>query len=79
MHLKRMVIYGILLAVLMGWAFCPPVPAQPNSPTGGSPAVFFPEKVFEFPAVIDGIKVVHDFVVANRGTLPLAIDNVRTG
>jgi hypothetical protein len=73
-----MAIYGILLAVLMGWLLCPPAPAQSNLPAGGSPAVFFPEKVFEFQPVIDGVKVVHDFVVANRGTAPLAIENVRT-
>jgi len=79
MRLRRMAIYGMLLAVLMGWAFSPPAPAQPNLTPGGSPAVFFPEKVFEFQPVIDGVKVVHDFVVANRGTVPLAIDNVRTG
>lgn len=79
MRLRRIAIYGMLLAVLMGWAFCLPAPAQPNLTTGGSPAVFFPEKVFEFPPVVDGVKVVHDFVVVNRGTVPLAIENVRTG
>lgn len=79
MRLRRMAIYAMLQAVLMGWAFCPPAPAQPHLTTGGSPAVFFPEKVFEFPAVIDGVKVVHDFALANRGTAPLAIENVRTG
>jgi hypothetical protein len=79
MHLRRMTVYGLLLATLMGWAFSRPAPAQPNLPTGGSPAVYFPEKVFEFQPVIDGVKVVHDFVVANRGAVPLTIDNVRTG
>jgi hypothetical protein len=79
MRPTRMAIYGMLLTVLMGWVFCPPAPAQPNSTPGGSPAVFFPEKVFEFAPVIDGVKVVHDFVVANRGAVPLIIDKVRTG
>jgi hypothetical protein len=41
--------------------------------------LFFPEKAFEFAPVIDGVNVVHDFVVFNKGTLPLLIDNVRTG
>jgi hypothetical protein len=80
MPIKRLTIYGILLAALIGWASCPPAPAaQPNQTGGASPAVFFPEKVFEFPPVIDGVKVVHDFVVVNRGSAPLTIENVRTG
>lgn len=79
MRLARIAICGLLLAGSMGGAFCPPASAQPNLTTGGSPAVFFPEKVFEFPPVIDGVKVIHDFVVANQGTAPLAIENVRTG
>jgi hypothetical protein len=29
--------------------------------------------------VVDGAKVVHDFVVMNKGTTPLLIENVRTG
>jgi hypothetical protein len=70
----------MLLAVLMGWAVCPPATAaQPNLTGGASPAVFVPEKVFEFPPVIDGAKVLHDFVVVNRGTAPLTIESVRTG
>jgi hypothetical protein len=47
--------------------------------SAGSPTVFFPEKVFEFQPVVDGAKVVHDFVVMNKGTTPLLIENVRTG
>jgi hypothetical protein len=74
-----MAILGMLVAVSMGWTLCPSAPAQTSLSTGGSPDVFFPEKAFEFPPVIDGVKVVHDFVVANRGTEPLAIENVRTG
>lgn len=79
MPCKRIAIFGMLMAVWVGGAFCPPASAQTSLTTSGSPAVFFPEKVFEFPAVIDGVKVVHDFVVANHGTVPLAIENVRTG
>jgi len=45
----------------------------------GSPAVFFPEKTFEFQPVLDGVKVVHDFTIMNKGSDPLIIENVRTG
>jgi hypothetical protein len=51
----------------------------PGSPPAGAPAVFFPAKTYEFAPVIDGATVTHDFVVANTGTTPLLIDNVRTG
>jgi hypothetical protein len=42
-------------------------------------AVLFPEKAFEFAPVIDGAKVLHDFVVKNQGSVPLLISDVRTG
>lgn len=42
-------------------------------------SVFFPEKSFEFQPVIEGAKVIHDFVVRNRGSAPLVISDVRTG
>jgi hypothetical protein len=79
MRLKRMTVFGMLMAALAGWGISPPATAQTLGSAGGSPAVFFPEKVFEFPPVIDGAHVVHDFVAVNKGTVPLLIDNVRTG
>jgi hypothetical protein len=36
-------------------------------------------KVFEFQPVIDGVNVVYDFIVLNKGSAPLLISNVRTG
>jgi hypothetical protein len=74
---------AIMLAVL-AIVFCPCV-ATAQSPAAGSgsaeagASVFFPEKAFEFQAVIDGAKVVHDFVVINQGSTPLLINEVRTG
>ncbi len=43
----------------------------------GGPALFVPERVFEFPPVIDGETVVHEFGIANRGEAPLLIHQVR--
>lgn len=80
MLLKRLAVFGVLVAAVAGWGACGPAAAQaPAGTTGDSPAVFFPEKVFEFAPVIDGANVLHDFVVFNKGTVPLLIDNVRTG
>jgi hypothetical protein len=53
--------------------------AAPGAAAGDAPAVFFPVKTYEFPPVIDGAHVTHDFVAVNKGTTPLLIDNVRTG
>jgi hypothetical protein len=74
---------AIMLAVL-AIAVCPCVVAAQSLAAGsgsaeGGASVFFPEKAFEFQAVIDGAKVVHDFVVVNQGSVPLLINEVRTG
>jgi hypothetical protein len=55
--------------------------ASPQNParSGDVPAVLFPEKIFEFAAVIEGANVEHDFVILNKGTAPLFINSVRTG
>jgi len=78
---KRMLVFFIAIALSAG--FTVPLSASdqpaPVTDSAGSPAVFFPEKVYEFQPVVDGVKVVHDFVVMNKGTTPLLINNVRTG
>jgi len=74
---------GIMLAVFAAVAFPYGVLAQSNPSTsgiaGGEPSVFFPVKIFEFQPVIEGANVVNDFVVQNKGSVPLLISNVRTG
>lgn len=81
MIIKRMLVFFIAMALCAG--FTVPLAAAdktaPVSGSAGSPAIFFPEKVFEFQPVVDGVKVVHDFVVMNKGTTLLLIENVRTG
>jgi hypothetical protein len=54
--------------------------AAQSSPTSGElPEAYFPQRTFQFEPVIDGVKVVHDFVLLNRGAAPLLIENVKTG
>ena len=43
------------------------------------PAVLFPQTLYEFSPVLDGAKVVHEFVVQNKGTAALNIERVKTG
>ncbi len=64
-----------VVALLAGLAAA----AQPNPSAGDLPEASFPQRKFEFEPVIDGVKVVHDFVVLNRGAGPLLIENVKTG
>ena len=46
---------------------------QPNA------SAFFPETSYEFAPVLDGAKVVHEFVIQNKGLAPLNIERVKTG
>ncbi len=44
-----------------------------------SPLVFFPQPKFEFPEVLEGNKVTHDFVIMNKGTDILKVEKVKSG
>ena len=80
MRSSRPVMVVLIAGGVMAFAAAAAAQLTPPGPTaGGAPAIFFAEKTYESPPVIDGAKVVHDFVVANKGTVPLQIDNVRTG
>jgi len=78
---KRMLVFFIAITLCTGSTVSLSASDQtaPKPGSAGSPSVFFPEKVFEFQPVVDGVKVVHDFVVMNKGTTLLLIENVRTG
>ena len=43
------------------------------------PSVVVPESTYEFPAVVDGVKVTHEFTVYNKGKGDLEINRVKTG
>ena len=45
---------------------------------GVGPAVFFPQTRYEFSPVLDGDKVVHEFVIQNKGTRMLNVRRVKT-
>jgi hypothetical protein len=54
-----------------------PAPEKDGPSTG--PELVVAEPLFEFDRVLDGETVEHDFLVANRGVDPLAIQQIRTG
>jgi len=43
------------------------------------PVIVAPENSYEFPSVVDGVKVTHDFIVFNKGDGDLEITRVKTG
>ncbi len=43
-----------------------------------APAVFFPQTLHEFAPVLEGAKVVHEFVIQNKGTATLNVERVKT-
>jgi hypothetical protein len=83
MQCQRPAAGAVILAVLVIGVFAGVAQAQPASPGAGDSkpgaSVFVPEKIFEFKPVIDGAKVIHDFVVMNKGSDALVISDVRTG
>ena len=42
------------------------------------PVVFLPESSYEFEPTLSGSKILHDFVIQNRGTVPLEIKRVKS-
>ena len=74
-----------MMAIMMFFITVACVPggscAEDGGPSGPGPvpAVFFPEKVFDFGIVLEGKEITHDFVVQNRGTSELSIVNVKPG
>ena len=43
------------------------------------PSLFFPEPEYAFDAVFDGISILHDFVIQNRGAATLDVQKVSGG
>jgi hypothetical protein len=66
----------IALAITLALAFLVPGAVAQDD---GSPVVFFPQTRYEFSPVLDGDKVVHEFVIQNKGTRILNVQRVKTG
>jgi hypothetical protein len=47
--------------------------------TEGVPLAVLTETSYEFPTVVDGQEVVHDFIIQNQGTAVLKVERVKTG
>ena len=73
------------LTLAIGFMFCLVVPyifasTDANESAGDTfPAAAVPERNFEFEPVVDGEKVLHDFIIKNEGGAALHITRVKTG
>ncbi len=65
------------LAVIIGMTLFAAVGFGAQEDT--EPVAFFPQTLYEFSPVLDGAKVVHEFVVQNKGSATLNIERVKTG
>lgn len=57
--------------------------AAENTKTGDqkvttTPKIVAPEGNYQFPSVVDGTKVEHEYVIENHGNAPLKITKVKT-
>ena len=73
MKLKALTVLAIALILTLFAAVC--FGTQDQS----TPSAVFPETSYEFLPVLDGAKVVHEFVIQNKGTAPLKVERVKTG
>jgi hypothetical protein len=70
MRKRRWALCGLIMLGLV----CAAVQVQAESPR-----THVPESRHEFAPVVEGVPVLHDFVVRNNGTADLHIENVRAG
>lgn len=79
MNLKNRVKIGItILLLFFGISFG--VNAQETPPKDEKlPVSFYPETVFTFDPILEGIDVTHDFIVKNKGEGKLKIQKVNSG
>jgi hypothetical protein len=73
MKLKTILVLLLPLFLTLSAAVCFGTQDQPG------PSAFFPEATYEFTPVLDGSKVVHEFVIQNKGTAALTVEKVKTG
>ena len=73
MKLRTSAVLSVALLLTLFATVCFGSQDQPQA------SAFFPETSYEFAAVLDGAKVVHEFVIQNNGTAMLKVEKVKTG
>jgi len=49
-----------------------------EKPTQNKPVAVIPDPDYEFPSVLDGTEVTHEFVIKNKGDALLKVEKVKT-
>ena len=75
--MKHQHIYYFAMALCMLFFTAVAIGAESNPLN--LPSALLPEPRFEFKPVLEGLDVIHPFVVKNKGTAPLNIEKVRAG
>ena len=70
---RQMFYHLIVLSLLLA-----PVWSAADPATRG-PEAFLPESLFEFGAVVEGVPILYDFILHNRGDEDLNILDIKTG
>ena len=73
MKLRTSAVLSVALLLTLFASVCLGTQDQPQA------SAFFPETSYEFATVLDGAKVVHEFVIQNNGTAMLKVEKVKTG
>ena len=73
MKLRTSAVLSVALLLTLFASVCLGTQDQPQA------SAFFPETSYEFAPVLDGAKVVHEFVIQNNGTAMLKVQKVKTG
>ena len=75
--MKRL-IHLTLVAVIFAM-LTPAVLLHADETAPASPVAVLPEPGYEFKPVPEGIDVLHDYLIQNKGTATLNIEKVKTG
>jgi len=75
--MKRTIL--LILALLPGLLFYPSVSRGLETPAPKIPLAFLPNGNYEFPQVVEGTSITHDFIILNKGAGPLKIERVKSG
>jgi hypothetical protein len=72
-------ITGIVFLTLLLTAIASVASNESAKPIQTSPKIVITQHTFEFPKIVEGTLVSHDFLVENRGNAELIIKKVKTG
>jgi len=75
-----MTIRNLMALMIAGWVLAgPPAIAADAQKTTSAPKAIFASTTYNFPTVVEGVVVEHEFTLKNFGTAELKVERVKTG